>query len=40
VSDKGFIREIAFSLSEFSVGDSRGSFVVKEDLNERIEDFV
>jgi hypothetical protein len=33
VSDRGFIGEIAFSLREFSVGDSRGRFIVKEDMS-------
>jgi hypothetical protein len=32
VSDQGFIGETAFSFGEFSVGVSRGRFVV-EDLN-------
>jgi hypothetical protein len=33
VFDGGFIGEITFSLSEFSVGDSCRRFTVEEDLN-------
>jgi hypothetical protein len=40
VPDRGFIGNIAFSLREFSAGSSRGRFVVEEDLNMLLEDFV
>jgi hypothetical protein len=32
MSDRGFIGEMAFSFSEFSLGDNGGRFVVEEDL--------
>jgi hypothetical protein len=41
LSDRGFIGETEARLrSQFSVGDSSGRFVVEEDLNMWIEDFV